>query len=128
MKKLYLAAACSAVLLTLGSFATGQGTGTGGSSGRDLNQCWDQANQVVRDVKGTGATGPSGTNSSTIGKSTEAGPGRKDSNSSQAESNASLTEGSGQGSPSAAPSESSRPSESSANAKASTRPAGIPNC
>jgi hypothetical protein len=128
MKHLYLAAVCSAALLNLGSFANGQGAGTGGSTGRDLNQCWDQANEVVRDVKGAYATGPSGTNSSTVGKSTEAGPGRKGSNSSQAESNASLTEGSGQGSPPAAPSEGSRPSESSANAKASTRPAGVPNC
>jgi len=100
MRQMYLAVAISGALLAVGAFANAQGTSTGGASGRDLKQCWDVANNVVRDRSGTNATGPSG--NTTVG---------------------STTSSSSSSSSSTAP-----PAGTSANANASSRPAGMPDC
>lgn len=100
MRKIYLAMAISGALLGVGAFANAQGTSTGGSSGHDMKQCWDVSNKVVRDVSGATATGPSG--NTTVGSTTSPGP---------------------SSGTSPAPS-----SGTSANANASSRPPGIPDC
>jgi len=101
MKRVYLAAACGAAFLALGSVANAQGTGTGSSaSGTSTNKCWDVSNNVVRDRSGTNATGPSGDTSKTVG-STASGESK---------------------------SGSTAPTGTSANANAAARPAGMPDC
>ena len=98
MRKMYLAVAISGALLAVSAFANAQGTSTGGASGRDLKQCWDVANKVVRDVSGATATGPSG--NTTVGSTTG----------SSSSSSTAPTSG------------------TSANANASSRPPGMPDC
>lgn len=100
MRKIYLTMAISGALLGVGAFANAQGTSTGGASGHDMKQCWDVSNKVVRDVSGATATGPSG--NTTVGSTTSPGP---------------------SSGTSPAPS-----SGTSANANASSRPPGMPDC
>lgn len=100
MRKIYLTMAIGGALLGVGAFANAQGTSTGGASGHDMKQCWDVSNKVVRDVSGATATGPSG--NTTVGSTTSPGP---------------------SSGTSPAPS-----SGTSANANASSRPPGMPDC
>lgn len=100
MRKICLGVAVCGALLAVAAAANAQGTSTGGSSGHDLKQCWDVANKVVRDVSGATATGPSG--NTTVGSTTSSGS----------------TSGT---SPAGS-------SGTSANANASSRPPGMPDC
>ena len=106
MRRIYLPAVIGTALLAVGTFANAQGTSTttGGSSGHDLKQCWDVGSKVVRDVSGATATGPSG--NTTVGSTTS--PGSSSGTSSAPSGTA--------------------PSGTSANAGASARPAGMPDC
>jgi hypothetical protein len=100
MKKVYGAAACVGEFLTIGSLVNAQI-----SSGRYVNECWDQANKVVRNRSGTNATGSSGNN--TVGSA----------GTSSAASRSPSSSASG------------IPSDRNENANAPpTRPAGLPNC
>ena len=100
MKRVYVAAACVTGFLTIGSSVNAQI-----SSGRYVNECWDDASKAVRHRSGTHATGPSGNN--TVGS---AG-----------------TSSAASGSPGS--SASGIPSDRNENAnEPPTRPAGLPNC
>ena len=100
MKRVYVAAACVTGFLTIGSSVNAQI-----SSGRYVNECWDEASKAVRHRSGTHATGPSGNN--TVGS---AG-----------------TSSAASGSPGS--SASGIPSDRNENAnEPPTRPAGLPNC
>ena len=100
MERVYVAAACVTGFLTIGSLVNAQI-----SSGRYVNECWDEASKAVRHRSGTHATGPSGNN--TVGS---AG-----------------TSSAASGSPGS--SASGIPSDRNENAnEPPTRPAGLPNC
>jgi hypothetical protein len=101
MMKVYVAAACGTAFLALalGSVANAQV-----SSGRYVNQCWDQATNDIRDRNG--------------------GSG----NTAKDETSSAGTNSAASGSPRSSSSGASSASGKSGSANAPTRPAGLPNC
>lgn len=107
MNKIYLSAITGAALTAVAGIANAQGTGTSsGSTGTASNKCWDVSSNIVRDKNQPNASGTSSSENtdSTVGSTSSRSP--------------TGTGAVGAGGPSAG----------AGTPRASSRPAGLPDC